>query len=816
MDKTFLCRVSFALLWLSLAACPNQPGVQPKVIQLATGFNHSCALLDTGDIQCWGNNFVGQLGVGNQEAIGADELLAANNVALGGKALQVEAGDFFSCALLETGAVRCWGDGRDGRLGYGNEDRIGDDETPASAGDLDLGGKATQIALGSSHACALLDTGAVRCWGANGRGELGYGNLDNIGDNEAPSIAGDVNLGSLALQISAGNDSTCAIVEGGNLRCWGRSTTLGQGPAVQPNNNIGDDETPGDIADINLGGQAIQVSASLFHACALLDTGTVRCWGSNISGELGYPGVSDVGRSNTPADQGDIDLGGKAVRIETGLRHSCALLDTGEVKCWGEAEQGQLGLGNANNIGLDNAPSAVGSINLGGQVIQLSSGNSHNCALLADDVVRCWGSNDSEQLGIGDPNHIGDDETPASAANVEIDGTVSQLATGDVYSCVILDNGAVRCWGDNELGQNGYGLQTDIGDDELPASVGDLPLGGKAVQLSVRDAQACALLDTGGVRCWGSNANGFLGYGDVGIIGDDETPADLGDLDLGGAATQVALGGSHACVLLDTGAVRCWGANFEGELGYGNTETIGDDEAPGAGGDVDLGGNAIQLVAGVGFTCALLDTGAVRCWGTNFNGELGYGNTNLIGDDETPATAGDIDLGGIAVQLTAGDSYTCAILETGAIRCWGGGGFGALGYGNTNNIGDDETPASAGDVPVGGKVTQVSAQAFTTCALLDTGAARCWGFNIFGSLGYGLEGNQLIGDDETPADLGDIDLGGNAVQVSTGVVHTCALLDTGGVKCWGSNSDGELGYGNDSDLGDSDREIPADSAVKLF
>jgi Regulator of chromosome condensation (RCC1) repeat len=133
-------------------------------------------------------------------------------------------------------------------------------------------------------------------------------------------------------------------------------------------------------------------------------------------------------------------------------------------------------------------------------------------------------------------------------------------------------------------------------------------------------------------------------------------------------------------------------------LGYGNEITIGDNETPASAGDIDVGGMAVSITAGQFHTCALLDTGAVRCWGSSFSdGALGYGNINTIGDNETPASAGDVPLGGVAVSITVGAGHTCALLDTSAVRCWGYGG--PLGYGNINTIGDNETPASAGDVP---------------------------------------------------------------------------------------------------------------------
>ncbi len=209
----------------------------------------------------------------------------------------------------------------------------------------------------------------------------------------------------------------------------------------------------------------------------------------------------------------------------------------------------------------------------------------------------------------------------------------------------------------------------------------------------------CALLETGAVRCWGGGGNGQLGHGNTDTIGDDETAAASGDVNVGGRVVQLAAGGSHTCALLETGAVRCWGYGVYGQLGYGNTDHIGDDEVPATAGDVNVGGRVVQLAAGRKHTCALLETGAVRCGGRGVYGQLGYGNQDRIGDNEAPATAGDVNVGGSVVQLVAGGDHTCALLETGAVRCWGEGDLGQLGYGFGGDIGDDEGPASAGDVP---------------------------------------------------------------------------------------------------------------------
>jgi alpha-tubulin suppressor-like RCC1 family protein len=150
--------------------------------------------------------------------------------------------------------------------------------------------------------------------------------------------------------------------------------------------------------------------------------------------------------------------------------------------------------------------------------------------------------------------------------------------------------------------------------------------------------------------------------------------------------------------VLAAGKLRCWGLGLYGALGHGNQSSIGDDETPASAGDVPVGGDVLQIVAAGSYTCALLGTGGVRCWGAV---PLRSGERRRIGDDETPASVGDMEIGGKAQQLAGSDSHTCALLTTGRVRCWGSSEFGQLGYASTQYIGDDETPATMGDVFIG-------------------------------------------------------------------------------------------------------------------
>ena len=402
--------------------------------------------------------------------------------------------------------------------------------------------------------------------------------------------------------------------------------------------------------------------------------------------------IERLGPFNKKDVAGELSLGGE---------HSCFRSGGGKARCWGRGENGRLGYGNENHIGDDETPASAGDVNVGGTVNQISLGYSHTCALLNTGKVRCWGDGEYGQLGYGNENDIGDDETPADAGDVNVGGTVVQISAGGLHTCALLSTGKVRCWGYGLYGQLGYGNENDIGDGETPASAGDVNVGGTVVQISAGLYHTCALLNTGKVRCWGEGATGRLGYGNQTDIGDDEDPKDAGDVNVGGTVVQISAGYEHTCTILNTGKVRCWGEGATGRLGYGNQTDIGDDETPASAGDVNVGGTVVQISAGSFHTCALLNTRKVRCWGLAHNGRLGYGNDIDIGDGEDPAVAGDVNVGGTVTQISVGNSHTCALLNTEKVRCWGYGNSGRLGYGNADDIGDDETPASAGDVNIG-------------------------------------------------------------------------------------------------------------------
>ena len=422
-----------------------EAGPCPGIARVLAGPQQTCVLLHDGSMKCWGWNGSGCLGYGNTAYIGDNELPSSVGpvsvtTTPGVTVTQIAAGNFHICALLSDGTVKCWGNGFEGRLGYGNEDFLGDNELPSSIGPVSVsttpGVTVTKIDAAQNRTCALLSDGTVRCWGGdNLYGQLGIGNILKIGDNEAPSSvppAAITNTPGLEVtQVAVGNDMTCALLSDGTVKCWGYPFygALGNGDRVM---NIGDNEPPSVLGPISLtstpGVTATQIAAGDMHACALLSDGTVKCWGYGALGALGYGNGASIGDDELPSSVGPVSLttvpGVTATRIAARGGSTCALLSNGSLVCWGHNALGKLGLGNQDNVGDNELPSSVGPVSVtsapGVTVTQVSVGGGHTCALLSDGTVKCWGYNQWGQLGYGNYDYIGDNELPSSIGPVPV------------------------------------------------------------------------------------------------------------------------------------------------------------------------------------------------------------------------------------------------------------------------------------------------------------------------------------------------------------------------------------------------------------
>lgn len=409
----------------------------------------------------------------------------------------------------------------------------------------------------------------------------------------------------------------------------------------------------------------------------------------------------DGNRQNDDGCDGDC-VPSSIEQFVTGRDHTCVVTRHGQLRCFGGGDWGQNGTGLGVNLGDDEPASDAPFIPLGGKVEAVSAGWKHTCVLLdGGETARCFGHNRYAQLGYRNRWTLGDDERPIAAEPLLLGAPLRQLLASEYHTCGVDFDGRITCWGDSEDGQLGYGtsdrvfgppvnlphVQTTFDEDELDYIVGP-------------GTHICARSLAGQVACWGRNENGELGYAHTENIGDDEMAWAAPPVWIGGVVEELVAGAMHNCVRLTTGEVKCWGSAKYGQVGYGNVLDVGDDEHPAEMPALPLPAPVVQLVGGSGHTCALLEGGRVRCWGKNDDGQLGLGHREEVGDTEPIDTVPDVDIGGTVVRLASAWRHTCALLDTGALRCWGWGALGQLGYGNANSIGDNETPASAGDVPL--------------------------------------------------------------------------------------------------------------------
>lgn len=337
------------------------------------------------------------------------------------------------------------------------------------------------LSLGTQHACQVLGNNSVVCWGSNVEGQLGTNTRVQTELNPVP-VLGITN----ATSVTAGDTHTCALLATGAVSCWGNNSS---GQLGNPIANFS--LVPVPVTGIT---NAVAVAAGFNHTCAVLQGGSVMCWGSNASGQLGVAG--SVSSTNTPLQVVGIS---NAVAVTAGDIHTCALLSTGQVTCWGDNSEGELGDGTNTN-----RPTPTTTVTGITNATAISAGFIHNCALLSSGAVTCWGDDGNGELGNGTAGTTFN--TPQS---VKLGGNAIGISTGWFHSCAVLSSGAAECWGSNDFGQLG-----DLSTSDTNSAVRVVFESNDLVQIASRgDAFTCAVSSSVGTLCWGLNNDGQLGTG---------------------------------------------------------------------------------------------------------------------------------------------------------------------------------------------------------------------------------------------------------------------------------------------------------------
>ena len=745
---------------------------------VSLGGDHSCAADDLNYLFCWGYNNKGQLG--NGSTVYKNTL---TSISLGSESTsqvkKISLGYWHTCAIDTLDKLFCWGWNIHGQVGdASNIDR----HTPT---EIDLGivsSHAVQVSLGPYHSCAIDSLNNLLCWGYNQYGQLGDGTSDHSKNSPVVIVPGTAS--SYVIQISLGAVHTCAIFSNDDLKCWGEDTSGQLG-----NGNNSSRYTP-TLISLGVDVTPTQIELGLVHTCAVDDQSALRCWGDNINGQLGDG--SNTNR-NTPTIVSLPSVVASIIQLSLGYYHTCAISDTNDLMCWGYNYKGQLGDNtNANR----NTPT---SISLGGvYATQIALGSYHTCAYDNSDVLYCWGDNGKGQLADGTNSDSlipkvmqfiftempslspSTNPTNVPTKDVFISGTMVHLGFG--HSCAADDSNYLFCWGWNDYGQLGNGMTLD---KNTPTSIS---LGSESTSqvqaISLGWEHTCAIDTLDKLFCWGWNIHGQVG--DASNI-DRHTPTEI---DLGivsSHAVQVSLGPYHSCAIDSLNNLLCWGYNQYGQLGDGTSDHSKNSPVvivPGT-----ASSYAIQVSLGTVHTCAIFSNGDLKCWGSSFYGQLGNGGNS---DRHTPTL---ISLGTdvTATQIELGGHHTCVVDDKSALRCWGSNINGQLGDGS--NV-DRNTPTPVSLPSDVATITQLALGFAHTCATTDTNDLLCWGWNDKGQLG-----DSTNEDRYTPISisLGGADGGVYATQIASGYMHTCAFDNSDYLYCWGLNDKGQLGDGSNSD-----------------
>ena len=809
--KWWCCLLATVLASMSSAAAFAQASPPGGSRAPDAGEYHSCALLEDGSLNCWGDNTAGQA------------------LAPQGRFIAVTAGFDHSCALLGNGQPICWGNpdaissappvGPYVSLSAGRIDNCGlrsDGQLRCWGGAMSAAapssGTYTQVGIADGRGCAIRTDGTLVCWQAAGVASLGA----------VP--AGEY------LALSLGSSHACALRSDGKAQCWGSNA---QGQSAAPT-----------------GPDFIAIASGHQHSCGIRGDGALLCWGSNASGQLDAP----TGRFDT---------------VTAGRLHTCARNEEGSVQCWGgTGNRNELATPAYNYqtlaVGSDLACGLVYLGNFGcagtasaltppvSRYNGLSFGELTGCGLGVDGRAHCWGASLGTPpqdilttISIGD-THVcglrpdggavcwGDNSfgqaTPPPQSEYE---AFTALASGDRFTCGLSGYAGLVCWGQGAAVTDApEGLFASLSVHAGNACVTDFsshvhcwgsdaallqpPANETFAAIAVGARHVCAIgttsdpFSSGPMQCWGDNSQGQLqapaglGYFRIAAFGDTTCVADINRLRCWGAQTltkpsptllmaadSVAAGAAHSCTVRSNRGVGCWGDAAAGQRNVPSHRTRGasanadhscslrSDGQPTCWGDNTHGGSTPPtgtvraLDAGQFNACAVAAAGSAACWGWNVNGQgtpptgsfrsvatglnhscgvraagtLACWGYNADGQANAPA--------GLFREVDVGERHSCAIDGDGGLQCWGLG---------------SEGQTTLPDLP-GASYRALAVGTFHNCAILSLGNIVCWGRNDRGQA--------------TPPEEGAF------VSIAAGAAHTCAVRDDGIRLCWGANDHGQ-------------------------
>ncbi len=331
---------------------------------------------------------------------------------------------------------------------------------------LTAGTTAVSVSAGRAHACALMGDGTVKCWGDNTFGQLGDGtNVEELTAVTVSGITGQTPEAT-AVDLAVGSYQTCAAMANGKVMCWGRGDNGQLGDATLISKS-----TPTLVSGItgtSAATTAVSVTAGSLHSCAVMGDGTMKCWGHNNPGQLGFGG-SSLDRSSpiTVVDLTGLAASNSVVSATGGSLVTCAQIADGTVNCWGSNGYGESGvdstLTQSSYSPISAGATVITGLSQAATAIDVSSGRSQSCAVMANGTVNCWGNNAYGQLGDGGTtsSFVPVRSGVSSITGLAAGSTAVEVFASDYFSCALMMNDSVKCWGRNDKGQIGDGTSTN-------------------------------------------------------------------------------------------------------------------------------------------------------------------------------------------------------------------------------------------------------------------------------------------------------------------------------------------------------------------
>ncbi|WP_413577800.1 Ig-like domain-containing protein [Bdellovibrio sp. HCB290] len=564
------------------------------------------------------------------------------------------------------------------------------------------------------------------------------------------AIADMDGLHGSVVSLSVSDLSRCVVLSDGRLRCWGNNSSNGV---------LGDGTTAASLTakNIDIGRSYAKVVASSVDTCGILGNGDLYCWGNNFYKQLANTSTTSY-LSPIYVDSGysDVAILGKAI---------CGI-KSGDIYCWGTSAAAELGNGLLTGVVTSPTNITSNTTTYPNSFVSVSaSGGAYACALDSAGDVYCWGYNNVGQLGDGTTN------TALVPTKLISAVAFKSISAGGSHVCAIDINDALKCWGYNTNGQ--------VGDGTVVTRMNPVAVDAANTYLNVAAgaSHTCAVRKVSQrVVCWGRNITGSFDAGALGDGSDYSTVYKTTPTLVTDTATYAVLsaGYNFSCGVTTDQRVKCWGSYANNGVGDG----FESNRAPLV--DTDYGQGYKQVDVNTSFGCGIDDQDRLKCWGNGTAGSVGDGMNGVV--RSSPVV---LDRGLTYKFVSVGRRHACAIMIDGTLKCWGNNSDGVVGAGNSASV--FVTPVV---VDGGTKYRKVAAGSSMTCGITEDGVLKCWGWHYNGQLGDGTAISKSY-----PA---IIDSGVKYIDIAVsrwGESHTCGITETKNLKCWGGNSNSQLGLG---------------------